>query len=107
MLCLRLASQSRAWWIAEGKTIIPVAKIAYGWGGGFGSKKTSEAEVRQPEAEGGGGGLGLGATPVGVVEITSEHTRLIEFGSKKKLAVALIVGAVLGIWMGKRRSREK
>jgi uncharacterized spore protein YtfJ len=93
--------------VMEGKTIIPVAKIAYGWGGGFGSKKASEDKVSQPEAEGGGGGLGLGATPVGVVEITSGNTRFIEFGSKKKLAAALLVGVVFGIWMGKRRSHEK
>jgi uncharacterized spore protein YtfJ len=30
--------------VAEGKTIIPVAKVRYGFGGGFGESKGSEDE---------------------------------------------------------------
>ena len=46
----------------EGKTILPVAKVRYGFGGGSGRKGG--------EQHGGGGGGGLVAKPVGVVEIT-------------------------------------
>jgi len=48
------------------KTIIPVAKIAYGFGAGAGTGGMGE-ETR-PKGEGGGGGGGVRAVPVGVFE---------------------------------------
>ncbi len=45
---------------AYGKTIIPVARIAYGLGRGFGKKKTYDEEGRReerPAGESGGGAL--------------------------------------------------
>ena len=45
--------------LAGGKVIVPVAKIAYGFGGGTGKKENGQ------EGEGGGGGVA--AKPVGVV----------------------------------------
>jgi len=85
--------------IAAGKTIVPVAKVAYGFGGG--TKKNDKGEDLQ---EGGGGGGGAAAIPVGVVEITEQRTRFIAFGEKKKLAGALLLGMALGIWLGRKRS---
>lgn len=81
---------------AEGKTVIPVAKIAYGFGGGSG---TSE----KGREEGQGGGAGFAAKPVGVVEITPEGTRFVSFFDRKKMAVSALLGLVLGFWIGKRR----
>jgi len=79
---------------AEGKTIIPVAKIGYGFGGG--------AEKEKNEEEAGGGG-GIGAKPMGVVEITPEKTRFISFPERKKLAAAIAAGFLIGYWFAKRR----
>lgn len=49
-------------------TVIPVAKVRYGFGGGSGSdtKDTGAGEKRD---EGSGGGGGLTASPVGFIEI--------------------------------------
>ena len=92
--------------VAEKKTIIPVARVAYGFGGGLRSKKNGEAGKQQPkDGDEEGGGAGLTASPVGVVEITPEDTRFISIGDERKLAWTLIVGLFLGIWMGRRRSR--
>lgn len=82
--------------VAAGKTIVPVAKVAYGFGGGGGTKKNDKGEDLQ---EGGGGAA---AIPVGVVEITEQRTRFIAFGEKKKLAGALLLGVALGIWLGRK-----
>ena len=96
----------------DGKTIIPVAKIAYGFGGGYGSEGAGEertkgegesAEAREDGprgGEGGGMGGGLSAAPAGVVEITDNGTRFIaQRDTKKFLLVALAffaVGYLLG-----------
>lgn len=82
----------------DGKTIIPVARVAYGFGGGFGSSRESTEEAGQ----GGGGGGGMKAVPVGVVEITDAETRFVRFTAWKRLALAAGVGVVLGILLGRR-----
>lgn len=83
---------------AQGKTIIPVAKVGYGFGAGFGKK----AEGQDRPDEGGGIGVGLGARPVGVIEITGEDTRFIPCGSGKKLAAFLVLGFVAGFIIARR-----
>src|SRR5690348_7629645 len=47
---------------AAGKTIIPVAKVAYGFGGGFG---TGPVKDGNPKGEGGGAGGSVRAFPAG------------------------------------------
>lgn len=89
--------------VAEGKTIIPVARVAYGFGGGSGSQKVGSSKKQNPGEEGEGGGGGVAASPVGVVEITREDTRFISLGSTKKVAGALIAGLLAGILIGRRR----
>ncbi len=59
----------------EGKTILPVGRVRYGFGGGSGRKGNGEQH-------GSGGGGGLVAKPVGVVEITQSETRFIPISSK-------------------------
>lgn len=88
----------------EGKTIIPVARIGYGFGGGSRAKKRDESE-EQREGEKSGGGGGFGASPVGVVEITREDTKFISIGDERRMAWALIFGLFVGIFIGRRRSR--
>jgi uncharacterized spore protein YtfJ len=69
------------------RTVIPAAQVRYGFGGGGGSKN---------EQEGGGGGGGVSARPCGVLEITAEGTRFIEFDDRAKMGAALALGFVLG-----------
>ena len=60
--------------VVEGRTIIPVAQVGYGFGLGFGRGETVPEEEDGPEegAEGGGGGGGVSAKPLGVIVITPE-----------------------------------
>ena len=90
--------------VVQGKTIIPVARVAYGFGRGSRANKKGKGGEQKEGSEGGGGG-GFSASPVGVVEITPEDTRFISIGDERRLAWTLIVGLFLGIWMGRRRSR--
>lgn len=84
----------------QGKTVIPVAKVAYGFGGGYGETKKDKKDGSG--REGGGAGGGIVVKPLGVVEITEKETRFIPLGNGKKLAGALILGFVLGFLFGRR-----
>jgi uncharacterized spore protein YtfJ len=82
--------------VTSGETkVIPVARVAYGFGGGSGSMNRDSTEPRGQEGMGGGGG-GL-AIPAGVVEVTPRGTRWIPFGQNKRIAVAFVAGALFGI----------
>ncbi|HLN04604.1 MAG TPA: spore germination protein GerW family protein [Bryobacteraceae bacterium] len=83
---------------ANDKTIIPVARIAYGFGGGRGRK---HHEGDSPEGEGAGGGVY--AVPIGVVEVTDAGTRFIALNDKRKLAGVLMLGFCLGAFWARLR----
>lgn len=87
----------------DGRTIIPVAKIAYGFGGGYGSegRKSEENGEDNDGGEGGGMGGGVNATPAGVVEITDYETRFIKFTNMKKLAAIAGLFFVFGYLLGR------
>lgn len=85
------------------KTIIPVASIAYGFGGGYGqgpdkkknTTNTNAAIDGAPNAEGAGGGGGVRATLKGVYEITPEATRFIPASNTKQLLTGIVIGFLL------------
>ncbi|MCL4245698.1 MAG: sporulation protein YtfJ [Candidatus Dadabacteria bacterium] len=85
---------------AHGKTIIPVAKVAYGFGGGFSGKK--DAGNGKPGKDEGGAGGGAAAKPMGVIEVSEEGTRYIPIHSGKKLAGILALGFIAGYLVGRR-----
>lgn len=87
----------------KGRTIIPVARVAYGFGVGSGRGKQTDAESKDG---GTGGGGGIGVRPAGVLEITDEGTRFIPIGHRRRLVGALFLGFVLGILIVGRRSRD-
>lgn len=96
---------------AGDKTIIPVAKIAYGLGGGYGQgnkKKIPKPEDRPipndgATGEGAGGGGGMYAKPVGVYEISAGSTRFVPVTSTPLLLVGMCVGFLLrGLLYNKR-----
>jgi uncharacterized spore protein YtfJ len=87
----------------EGKTVVPVAKTAYGFGGGYGSEG-NEGPGENGKDDGGEGvgmGGGVNASPAGVVEITDDETRLIRFTNAKKIAVVAGLFLVLGYLLGR------
>jgi uncharacterized spore protein YtfJ len=84
---------------ANGKTIIPVARIAYGFGGGKGRKQGEG----HPGEEGEGGGGGVYAIPAGVIEVTDTETRFIAVHEKRKLAAAALVGFCMGAFWARMR----
>jgi uncharacterized spore protein YtfJ len=92
-----------------GKTIIPVAKVAFGFGGGIGIHEPDQIEDGQqkPESSAGGGGGGGAAMPVGVIEISDSDTRFIPIGIEKKLGATLFLGAAAGYILGKLSRRRK
>jgi uncharacterized spore protein YtfJ len=87
--------------VAEGKTIIPVARVAYGFGGGSGSSQSNSTDPESPSTHAPtGGGGGMSAKPVGVVEITPHETKFVSFGQKKRMATAALVGSGIGLGLG-------
>jgi len=81
----------------DGRTIIPVARVAYGFGGGTGTKKAGDGE---PGNEGEGAGGGISAKPVGVVEVDQHGARFVPVAQTKKLAIAALIGAGVGLVVG-------
>ncbi|MBN1976649.1 MAG: hypothetical protein JW918_04530 [Anaerolineae bacterium] len=76
--------------IADGRTVIPVAEVAYDFEMGI------EEEAVEGGAEGGSGGSGgMSVRPVAVVEVTPEGTVVKSVVDEQKLALA---GALLIGW---------
>lgn len=98
------------------KTIIPVARIAYGLGGGYGQgyKKNKDLQYNDdskqpgdPAAEAGGAGGGMYAKPHGVYEVTAAGTRFIPVSSAKPLLMGLALGFILRGWFYSKRKNKK
>lgn len=87
---------------ANDKTIIPVAKIMYGFGAGAGTGGVGEKNTR---GEGGGGGGGVRAVPIGVIEVSNQQTRFVPISDRRKLGGALLAGMFLGMFWSWRRRR--
>ena len=97
--------------VAEGKTIIPVARVRYGFGGGGGRASRSTNEDSDDEATpsqdvGGGGGGGVSVSPVGLIEITAEETRFISFEDRRTLIKAGLFGALVAVFLLRKRLRR-
>jgi uncharacterized spore protein YtfJ len=93
----------------QGKTIIPVARLTFGFGGGLGEKKgVTDDQKLAPSAknssnEGGGGlGGGMAATPIGYIEVTPERTRFVRFDVMKYVFAGLGLGLLFGKFLFKK-----
>jgi uncharacterized spore protein YtfJ len=100
---------------AHGRTIIPVAKIAMGLGGGYGVKKdkkqklaeTAERPQDNNNGEGSGAGGGMYATAKGVYEITDKGTCFIPADATKQLLAIAAIAFVTGRWVGRRKRKNE
>jgi len=82
---------------AGDKTIVPVANVAYGFGGG-----------ESKEDRGGfGGGGGMRARPIGVLEITGAETKWVPLNPLRTIAIAAGAGILAGMILGRRSSRHR
>ncbi|MCU7551986.1 spore germination protein GerW family protein [Chitinophagaceae bacterium LB-8] len=87
----------------QGKTIIPVAQVGYGFGGGFGQKHKNQSEKDPLNNEkGAGGGGGLFARAKGVYEVTPQTTRFIPAVNWSHLMIAALAGFFIRGWLTKR-----
>ena len=94
---------------AEGKTIIPVARVRYGFGGGGGIQQSDPAsddgeQPHQNMSGGGGGGCAM-ISPVGIIEITAGETRYISFEERRTIIKAVLLGSLVGMFLWRRRRR--
>ena len=88
---------------AQGKTVIPVARIAWGFGGGWGKR---DREGKPDEGEGGGGGVL--ATPLGVFEVTDGETRFIPLNENRKFVAGGLARLVICfLWATRRHAKRK
>jgi uncharacterized spore protein YtfJ len=88
-------------------TVVPVAKVAYGFGAGGGQRPgqtpikavdgSSVAATARPEAQGAGGGGGVRMTPAGALEIGPQGTRFVHFHPLTPLLGAGALGFVIGL----------
>ena len=95
-------------------TVIPVAKVAYGFGAGGGRgpgrgrpgapDESSSTEEKPAEAQGAGGGGGVRMTPVGALEIGPSGTRFVRFHPIAPLLGAAWLGLVVGWLLARRRN---
>lgn len=82
------------------RTVIPVARVRYGFGGGGGG-----GDARNPDHGGGGGGGHVSAAPAGMVEITPAGTRFIPIPDWRKTLALVAFTLGLGFIAGRRRTR--
>ncbi len=73
-------------------TIVPVAKIRWGFGGGSGSGNEEPGK----SGYGGGGGGGVRATPMGYIEIEGNTTRYRPIRDPSSYVPLVIAGGVAG-----------
>jgi uncharacterized spore protein YtfJ len=90
--------------VIEDKTIIPVARVSYGFGLGFGSS-TGQPETEDepaPAGEGGGGGGGAWAKPLGAIVVTPEQVTFEETLDVGKISIAgMVVGGLFILQLAK------
>jgi uncharacterized spore protein YtfJ len=79
-----------------GVTIIPVAKVRYGFGGGSGKKSTKEGE---------GGGGGLQASPMGYIEMKDGETQFRPIRDPMAILPVVAAGGFFG-WLLLRGLRK-
>ena len=82
------------------RTVIHVARLAFGFGAGSGTRLSpAQDEGEKGPASGGGGGGGIRAQPVGLLIITDEEVRFVSTGGARPYLVGLAAGVLVGLLM--------
>jgi uncharacterized spore protein YtfJ len=87
----------------DGHTIIPVARVSFGYGMGFGGGSGgkgvpgdfADAQTEGGEGGGGGGGGGGSSTPVAIIDITDNDVRISPITDATRIA---ITGTLFAAW---------
>jgi uncharacterized spore protein YtfJ len=86
----------------RGKTIVPIAAVAYGFGAGAGTGAGvhpghNGGSEHAGSGGGGGGGGGVRVQPIGVLEITDDETRIVPIIDWTRVITSGLTA--LGVWM--------
>jgi len=87
----------------DGLTVIPVAKVSWGVGGGAG-KGGETKEDHFEGGEGGGGGGGVRATPLGYIEVREGTAEFVKMRNISDYIPVMIAGAI-SAWIFARALR--
>jgi uncharacterized spore protein YtfJ len=87
----------------DGHTIIPVARVSFGYGMGFGGGSGgkgvpgdfADAQTEGGEGGGGGGGGGGSSTPVAIIDITDNDVKISPITDATRIA---ITGTLFAAW---------
>lgn len=92
----------------EDRTIVPVAKAAFGFGSGR-LLQTDEASPNSTADQGARAAGGTATTPMGVLEITSQGTRFVPIpdNNPAKVVAAFAAGLILGAVLVVRGRRSR
>jgi uncharacterized spore protein YtfJ len=77
----------------DGRTVIPVARAAWGFGGGGGSG--GNGALRRGQGSGGGGGARI--NPIGYIEISDEGTRFRHIFDARTILTLTLGGGMLAL----------
>jgi uncharacterized spore protein YtfJ len=92
---------------ADGRTIVPVARVEYRLGGGWGGGEQQENSFSAPRKGGGGGGGGqVTAYPLGALEISETGTRFIHFFDALQIVKA-VTGGLIALLVVRRLLRRR
>lgn len=90
---------------AQGKTIVPVARVRYHLGAGWGGDKATGSS--ESGKGGGGGGGHLTACPAGVLEVSEAGTHFVRFFDPRSASMWAAAGFALGLLTRRRCSRRR
>ena len=89
----------------DGHTLIPVARVSFGYGLGFGRGSGPQAGYSgngtkgEGEGEGGGGGGGGSSAPVAVIDISEGRVEVQPITDSTRIALtSMTVGAWIAFW---------
>ena len=77
--------------VRDGHTLIPVARVNFGYGLGFGGGTSSTEGANPDDAKSEGGGGGGSSTPVAVIDISETGVRIEPIEDKTRMAMAGIM----------------
>jgi uncharacterized spore protein YtfJ len=77
----------------DGVTVVPVARVKFGFGGGFGHARSGLSN-----GDSGGGG-GVNITPLGYIEIRDGHAEYHTLRDPYEVAKTIVIGSLIGLFL--------